>query len=87
MLTILFVILAIIYVIIGMTIGALIEVMYLSTDNPNLLAVAESVLEGGEIEPEQASELIRLGFGVALIALVWPVYMVWSCMTMKEDKT
>ena len=87
MLTILFVVLAIIYVIIGMTIGALIEVMYLSTDALGLLVVARSALEGEEIEPEQAGELIGLGFGVALIALVWPVYMVWSCMTMKEDKT
>lgn len=85
MLTILFVVLAIIYVIIGMTIGAVIEAMFLSDEKPDLLVVARSAVEGEEIESEQAGELIGLGLGIALIALVWPVYMVWSCMTMKED--
>ena len=87
MLTILFVVLAIIYVIIGMTIGALIEVMCLSTDAHGLLVVARSALEGEEIEPEQAGELIGIGLGVALIALVWPVFVAWLHMTMKEDET
>ena len=83
MLTILFVVLAIIYVIIGMMIGAVIEAMLLSKDMPELLAIARSAFTGEEIDSEQAGKLIGLGFAVALIALVWPVCLIWAYTTSK----
>ena len=86
MLTFLIVLLAIIYIIIGSTVGALCALMFMVSDGSYLLDYVRDLYYKGETDTERASEIVGTGIALAIISIIWPAYLVWAYCVTGSDK-
>lgn len=77
MLTLLIVALAIVYIIIGMTIGTLCVLMYVVSDGARELDYVRDLYYNSETDPERSGEILGTCLAGAIISIIWPVGLVW----------
>ena len=86
MLTLLIIALAIIYITIGSTIGALCILMFLVSDHDRVLDYARDLYYNGETDAERAGEIVGTGVALAVISIIWPAYLIWAFVSYKKNK-
>ena len=94
MLTLLCIVLAIIYVIIGSILGTTITLMYTASERKDIIELADLAynhlndLSGvtDEDDKQIAADVIGLGIVLGFVVLLWPIFMVCCLTGTKEDK-
>ena len=94
MLTLLCIILAIIYVIIGSIFGTIITLMYTTSERKDIIEFVDLVynnhIDFGDVtedDKQMAADVIVLGIVLGFVVLLWPIYMAYCLIATKEDKT
>lgn len=94
MLTLLCIVLAIIYVIIGSIFGTIITLMYTASERKDIIEFADLAYNHPNIlsdvtdedDKQIAADVIGLGIVVGFVVLIWPIYMTYCLIATKEDK-
>lgn len=94
MLTLLCIILAIIYVIIGSIFGTIIILMYTASERKDIIELADLAYNHpndlsdvtDEDDKQTAADVIGLGIVLGFVVLIWPIYMTYCLIATKEDK-
>ena len=94
MLTLLCIVLAIIYVIIGSIFGTIITLMYTASERKDIIELADLAynhhndLSGvtDEDDKQIAADVIGLGIVSGFVVLLWPIFMVCCLTGTKKDK-
>ena len=94
MLTLLCIVLAIIYVIIGSIFGTIITLMYTASERKDIIEFVDLAyshhndLSGvtDEDDKQIAADVIGLGIVSGFVVLLWPIFMVCCLTGTKEDK-
>ena len=93
MLTLLCIILAIIYVIIGSIFGTIITLMYTASERKDIIEFVDLAysnhIDFGDVtedDKQTAADVIGLGIVVGFVVLIWPIYMTYCLIATKEDK-
>ena len=95
MLTLLYIVLAIIYVIIGSVVGTVATLMYTSAKRKDIVEFAEFVYNNpddlsdatDEDDKQTAADVVALGIVLGFVVLLWPIFMVWRLTCTGEDRT
>ena len=95
MLTLLYIVLAIIYVIIGSVVGTVTILTYTSAKRKDIVELAELAYNHpddlsdvtDEDDKQTAVDVIVLGIVMGFVVLLWPIYMVWCLNCTGEDRT
>lgn len=94
MLTLLYIVLAIIYVIIGSIFGTIIILMYTASERKDIIEFVDLVYNHpnnlsdvrDEDDKQTAVDVIALGIVLGFVVLLWPIYMVYCLTGTREDK-
>ena len=93
MLTLLYIVLAIIYVIIGSIFGTIITLMYTASERKDIVEFVDLAYnnridygDATEDDKQTAADVIALGIVLGFVVLLWPIFMVWCLTGTKEDK-
>lgn len=95
MLTLFYIVLAIIYVIIGSIFGTIVILTYAASERKDIIELADLAYNHpndlsdvtDEDDKQTAADVIGLGIVVGFVVLIWPVYMTYCLIATKEDKT
>ena len=95
MLTLLCIVLAIIYVIIGSVVGTVTILTYTSAKRKGILELAELAYNHpddlsdvtDEDDKQTAADVVALGIVLGFVVLLWPIYMAWCLTCTVEDRT
>ena len=95
MLTLLYIVLAIIYVIIGSIFGTIVILTYAASERKDIIELADLAYNHpndlsdvtDEDDKQTAADVIGLGIVVGFVVLIWPVCMTYCLIATKEDKT
>lgn len=94
MLTLLCIILAIIYVIIGSIFGTIVILTYTASERKDIIELADLAYNHpnnlsdviDEDDKHTAVDVIGLGVVVGFVVLLWPIYVMYCLIATKEDK-
>lgn len=94
MLTLLCIILAIIYVIIGSIFGTIVILTYVASERKDIVELADLAYNHpnnlsdvtDEDDKQTAADVIGLGIVLGFVVLIWPIYMTYCLIATKEDK-
>ena len=95
MLTLLCIVLAIIYVIIGSIFGTIAILTYVASQRKDIVELADLAYNHpnnlsdvtDEDDKQTAADVISFGIVLGFIVLIWPIYMTYCLIATKEDKT
>lgn len=95
MLTLLYIVLAIIYVGIGSVVGTVTILTYTSAKRKDIVELAELAYNHpddlsdvtDEDDKQTAEDVVALGIVLGFVVLLWPIYMVWCLTFTGEDRT
>lgn len=95
MLTLLCIILAIIYVIIGSIFGTIVILTYVASERKDIIELADLAYKHPNIlsdvtdedDKQTAADVISFGIVLGFVVLIWPIYMTYCLIATKEDKT
>ena len=94
MLILLYIVLAIIYLIIGSVVGTVTILTYTSAKRKDIVELAELAYNHpddlsdvtDEDDKQTAADVIALGIVLGFVVLLWPIYMVMCLTGTREDK-
>ena len=94
MLTLLYIVLAIIYVIIGSIFGTIVILTYVASERKDIVELADLAYNhsnnlsdvADENDKQTAVDMIALGIVLGFVVLIWPIYMTYCLIATKEDK-
>ena len=95
MLTLLYIVLAIIYVIIGSIVGAVIILTYAAAERKDIVELAELAYNHpddlsdvtDEDDEQTAVDVIALGIILGFVVLLWPIIALVEYLHLGEDRT
>ena len=95
MLTLLCIILAIIYVIIGSIFGTIVILTYVASERKDIVELTDLAYNHPNIlsditdedDKQTAADVIAFGIVLGFVVLIWPIYMTYCLIATKEDKT
>lgn len=95
MLTLLCIVLAIIYVIIGSIFGTIVILTYVASELKDIVELADLAYNHPNIlsdvtdedDKQTAADVIGLGIVLGFVVLLWPIFMVYCLTSTREGKT
>ena len=95
MLTLLYIVLAIIYVVIGSIFGTVVILTYTASERKDIIELAEFAYNHPDVlsdvtdedDKQIAADVIALGIVLGFVVLLWPIYMVYCLTGTREGKT
>ena len=93
MLTLLCIVLAIIYVIIGSIFGTIITLMYTASERKDIIELVDLAYNHHKVlsdvtedDKQIAADVVALGVVLGFVVLLWPIFMVLCLTGTREDK-